>query len=166
MGIINENRGGSFDNRKSSNTRAKQSNKGKRNEKMMINKSDENYKNIVIDKNYSYHIRSRVPFRALENNKEMFSGIVSCNKLSSYNKKVTPSAKLHKSFKITTKKENQDPKNKMNPNGTSFNSWINGFSLNRASFHKIHSKSYLWESEVGKNDGNHDKISSELLKLV
>ena len=89
-----------------------------------LNEADENYNNIVIDKNYGYHDRSRAPFHALENNLDVSNSMMN-NKVSNYNTKVTPMAKLHKSFKITTKKENHNPhkmNNKINPNNTSFNS--------------------------------------------
>lgn len=128
-----------------------------------LNEADENYNNIVIDKNYGYHDRSRAPFHALENNLDVSNSMMN-NKVSNYNTKVTPMAKLHKSFKITTKKENHNPhkmNNKINPNNTSFNSWINGNSLNRASFHKIHPKNYLCEIEVNQNDRSQGKISSK-----
>ena len=85
MSTINEKRSGSFDHRKLSNARASQSDKSKRNKKTTIKSGDKNNKNMVVDKNYSYHDRSRAPFRALKKNIDVPSGLANYNRLLNCN---------------------------------------------------------------------------------
>jgi hypothetical protein len=69
MSTINENRGGSFDNRKPpEKTRSSHSIKNRKPERQINNALNENYNNIIVDKKYSQNDRSRAPFQILDNN--------------------------------------------------------------------------------------------------